>query len=152
MFSKILEVCNRWNLDVSFSQVTKVYMTILQKIPQPIIDNFLSQGLLGTRTVEIVVGDKTLKYFGELSLDDNNDFCIIFANVTPGKDGLFDRKRVREYDALEDSVIEYFENQFTVPLQFSDIVSTLNSTVSILRNVCPDYAAYPKMLKFKILL
>lgn len=152
MFSKILEVCNRWNLDVRFSQVTKVYMTILQEIPQPIVDNFFSQGLLGTHTLEIVVGDKTLKYFREVTIDDNNDFYIIFANVTPGKDGLFDRQRVREYDALEDSAIEYFENKFTVPLQFSDIVSTLNSTVSILRNVCPDYAAYPKMLKFKILL
>jgi hypothetical protein len=162
LFYKILEVCDRWNLEVTFSQVTRSYMTILQEIPQPIIDNFLSQGFGGTRVLEIVVGDKTLKYFRELSLDENNDFYVIFTNVTPGKDERFDRQRVREYDALQDSVIEYFENQFTVPLQFSEIVSTLNSTNTapnlihqnylILRKVCPDYAAYPKMLKFKILL
>ena len=87
----------------------------------------------------------------KISLDDNNDFYVIFANVTPGRDGLFDRQRVREYDTLEDSVIEYFENQFSVPLQFLEIVGTLSST-TILKNICPDYAAYPKMLKFKILL
>ncbi len=154
LFNKILEVCERWDLEVSFSQLTKVYMTILQEIPQPIIDNFLSQGFGGTRVLEIVVGDKTLKYFRELSLDETNDFYVIFANVTPGKDERFDRQRVREYDALQDSVIEYFETKFPVPLQFSEIVSTLSSTntVPTLRKVCPDYAAYPKMLKFKILL
>jgi hypothetical protein len=154
MFSKILEVCERWNLDVTFSQVTRSYMTILQEIPQPIVDNFLSQGITGTRTVEIVVGDKTLKYFREVSIDDNNDFYVIFANVTPGRDGLFDRQRVKEYDALEDSVIEYFKSQFPVPLQFLEIVDTLSSTnnIPVLRNICRDFANYPNMLKFKILL
>lgn len=154
LFSKILEVCNRWNLDVSFSQYTRSYMTILQEIPQPIIDNFLSQGLLGTRTIEIVVGDKTLKYFREVSIDDNNDFYVIFANVTPGREGKFDKQRVREYDALENSVIEYFQTKFPVPLEFLEIVGTLISTnnIPILKNICPDFANYPNMLKFKVLL
>ena len=152
LFSKILEVCNRWNLDVRFSQVSKLYMTILQKIPQPITDILMNQGV--TRVIEIVVGDKTLKYFREVSIDDNNDFYVIFANVTPGREGLFDRQRVREYDALEDSVIEYFENKFPVPLKFLEIVGKLKSTnnIPVLRGICPDYAAYPNMLKFKILL
>ena len=152
MFSKILEVCERWKLDVSFSQVAKLYMTILQKIPQPITDILMNQGV--TRVIEIVVGDKTLKYFREVSIDDNNDFYVIFANVTPGRDGLFDRQRVREYDALEDSVIEYFENKFPVPLQFLEIVGTLKSTnnITVLKSICPDFSNYPNMLKFKILL
>lgn len=133
-FSEILSrlsiICKQWNLEFVLNfggraiEVRGVcLLEIRQRLPDDVIEHLAHRSLgFGADSNSwyhtTMIGDKSVKFYKKLEVNENNELFANFTNCTVGPTYKMTARERTMWATMDNDVIHYFENDFPVKMQF----------------------------------